>query len=678
MKKKKVLNHLDLYRKNMHFLKSNEPDVYKKILILETAIEEGLYDSKYDLEYLDSSYYDVSFKSSGSYLYGCNSIKKSREICTEIDLDAKSSIFKTFYDYSFDQDTYEIAKKSDTSECRLSAVGQFKSIIGDVFSRGAQLQMSRIVKFIFLGTGLGLHLQMIVDKYNIAVCLILEDDLELFRLSLFVTDYGEINKKTMIFFSVTDEDFLVNRKLDEFMSTDFLYNSFIKFCFFNESKYHLSVKVNSYMTNQSHLVYDYTRLLMNVSRPLGYINQGYKILNLIDSENMIFFQNKKVLILAGGPSLKNELGWIKLNQNKFFIISILRNIKLLEEYEIIPDMVVNIDEFEMCYDDFIFNYKNQDILCNCLFVGSTINHEKVVSSFSKENIFLTQMFFEFKAMYGSLTFPSVGEYALFLSLRLGAGEVYLIGLDLALADDGKTHADMENVIVDSNFDKSQDGGTYGMSLHKTTFYVRGNLRDNVKTTPVLNASVLTIDRHLKLVKNHDIKIFNLSDGSYLAGTIPMQSKCLEVDSFSILDKTNLTERLRNCLLEYASSFLSTDEVAILKRNYMHAVKFRQAIDKLDSFNLLNKYHYSNMLAEILTQIKLFRDNESLYQIVAGYLKFVMPFASYPLMFVAVSQNSIDLNNIKKVLLYQIAQILDDYQDSLSFVNDINEGEKDGY
>ena len=69
--------------------------------------------------------------------------------------------------------------------------------------------MKKLYKFIFLGVGLGLHLTTIHEKLQSNVYFIVEEDLELFRLSLFVTNYKDMSSHgAQLLFSIFDDELM--------------------------------------------------------------------------------------------------------------------------------------------------------------------------------------------------------------------------------------------------------------------------------------------------------------------------------------------------------------------------------------------------------------------------------------------------------------------------------------
>ena len=66
--------------------------------------------------------------------------------------------------------------------------------------------MKNLLKFIFCGVGLGFHIAEIQNKVKSSLIFIMEDNLEIFRLSLFTTNYQSISEQARLFFSIMDDD----------------------------------------------------------------------------------------------------------------------------------------------------------------------------------------------------------------------------------------------------------------------------------------------------------------------------------------------------------------------------------------------------------------------------------------------------------------------------------------
>lgn len=71
--------------------------------------------------------------------------------------------------------------------------------------------MKKIEKFIFLGTLLGRHIPRIAQKVDAEAYLVLERNIEIFRLSLFTVDYTILAQKGVVF-SIMDNQYEEEKK----------------------------------------------------------------------------------------------------------------------------------------------------------------------------------------------------------------------------------------------------------------------------------------------------------------------------------------------------------------------------------------------------------------------------------------------------------------------------------
>ena len=149
------------FENNIKYFELNHPDIYNKLASLDSAIEQGLYQNRYDLIF-NNNYFDVKEFASGDYLYGINSKKYG----------------------------YEVSKD---------------------FSKKSK-------RFVFFGIGLATHLGGILKKVTADRYLIVENDLELFKLSTLVTPYYKFAQDTDLVFSVLDDEEQFLKIAEEFLS----------------------------------------------------------------------------------------------------------------------------------------------------------------------------------------------------------------------------------------------------------------------------------------------------------------------------------------------------------------------------------------------------------------------------------------------------------------------------
>lgn len=168
------------YQNNLNYLENNHPKLFHTLVSLDFAIDAKHYEERYALEYRDEGYFDV------------------KELATEI--------------FLYGEDSKDYAKQ--------------------ILPEKETLEKSQ--KVIFYGTGLATHIPMIdalID--NSAAYLIVEDDLELFRLSLFVVDFSKLAKNVSLFFSVMQERELFNETFTAFYQKEESYNDYIQYFVFS-------------------------------------------------------------------------------------------------------------------------------------------------------------------------------------------------------------------------------------------------------------------------------------------------------------------------------------------------------------------------------------------------------------------------------------------------------------
>lgn len=84
-------------------------------------------------------------------------------------------------------------------------------------------------KVVFVGTLLGLQIEKMILQTDPSVVMIIEPDLELFKLSAFLIDYEILTKTRVTFFSVMDNDQELGDKILSFLFTMFYKNDNISF-----------------------------------------------------------------------------------------------------------------------------------------------------------------------------------------------------------------------------------------------------------------------------------------------------------------------------------------------------------------------------------------------------------------------------------------------------------------
>ena len=104
------------------------------------------------------------------------------------------------------KDRFECESKLDFLRLTLADIQEYTDITKEYFDNQNKRSLKKIDKFIFLGTLLGRHIPKIAKKVNAKAYLILEKNLEIFRLSLFTVDYTVLARNGAIYRLVNEKN----------------------------------------------------------------------------------------------------------------------------------------------------------------------------------------------------------------------------------------------------------------------------------------------------------------------------------------------------------------------------------------------------------------------------------------------------------------------------------------
>ena len=648
------------YTNNLLFFKQKHPKLFEKLNILEIAIESGQYKEKYSLEYKDDSYFDVIDLSTNQYLYNQNSNDFAKEFAKKINFKKSDATIETYYNNQFNKPAAQILDKQDICKSAHTATAPIIHYISSVIPKDST--MKKIYKHVFLGVGLGVHLPTIHDKIKSLSYFIVEDDLELFRLSLFVIDYTYIAKDSILFFSIqeNEQDFQLNFK--SFLEKALAYNHDLKYSMFSN---HYNSKIQfmlSIILSQDHLIYSYDRMLKKNVRTLNILNKNFNFLNIPSLQQQASFKDKPVLVVAAGPSLDKNKEWLKQNHKRFIIISPFVVLKTLKNLNISPDIIVHIDDY---YDEIVKDLKQNlnsfDFIKNSLYIFAPSVTQDMIKMFDKNSIFFIQNpSAVYKKDLGSLQTPSIGEYNYALSLILGAKEIYLLGLDLALdSKTGKTHSDDHHTKKAVNLDTSSTQQT-NATLRESVLKVKGNFDPLVPTTPLFNMSILTMNTIAKTIK--DQKVYNLSNGAYFKKTIPTHAKDVDVEKYSILDKKLLHKNIHDIFKTNASNSLRTQDIQLLHDKQKKARYKKKRIRQFSSKKFKTTQEFIDKYLKLVTTLSNSSDKEmdELSKIFDLYCRYTSHYLIDLFNTIELENHKEHITNIIQILVKQLYKIVDRY------------------
>ncbi|MDY0327022.1 MAG: DUF115 domain-containing protein, partial [Arcobacteraceae bacterium] len=313
---------LNIYHKNIEYLKLNNTFIYNKIKTFESRNIENWYidfiDNRFELSNID-----------GTKVYNCNPFFDANYRANNINNNPSFTLINSL-GYHKGVSKYE------------DSINAYEFINEFIQSPNDYQPSNLKQKFIFIGTLLGVHINDIHRIKNAKAYLIIEPNIEIFRLSLFLCDYTEVSASSKIFFCIDFDDFEFNTTIKEFLDYKYEYNHIIPFELASNNEAYLIEKLNIQLLDNSEMIYPFSEYIISLKRGYRYFTESKnKILDI--SPNKKYLQNLPILFLGAGPSLPPNLEWIYMNQDNFFIIAASATLKRLEVLGIIPDIILIVD-----------------------------------------------------------------------------------------------------------------------------------------------------------------------------------------------------------------------------------------------------------------------------------------------------------------------------------------------
>lgn len=585
------------FQNNLAYLQTYHHAIYEKITLLNSLIEEGQYLEHYALEYKEESYFDVCELSTQQYLYNENSLKSAQRVIEAYNLKKTGGVFKAQkYCYATDEQA-EIIDKSELSFhnslwATIKIINYTKKYAND------STYMKRSNKVMFLGIGLGLYIQGLIEKLNPRVVFIKERNLEIFRLSLFIIDYEKALQNCIVYFSLTDDELQERETFIEFLNTGNNYNLNIKHIPFTLNYQSELQRLQSHVLSQSYINYGYSAILLRYIDSPKYLVQNYAFMNIMTRYHGIegnILSEKPVLMVFSGPSTSKNIEWLKANKERFIIVSALSTCRLLNAHGIKPNIVVHIDpgaeQTTHLFEGLDVESYFKDVIT---LLASNVD-ELTVNRFNKDNIYFIEQGTEYKKGFGYFSAPSVGEYTLGIMMILGVSYLYMLGIDLAL--------DPETMQTHGGYHSFQTTGTINtknasLDPNASATYVKGNFIEKI---PTLESYKLSIEQAAlfteKLKKEHH-HIYNLSNGAYLERCDPLRIENVDWSVYEKLKYTDIQAKIATFFDKISESQFTKEDRAQMSYQVHEAKKLEKMI------RIFQKKKYANQVAYLETLAKL--------------------------------------------------------------------------
>lgn len=550
-----------IYTNNLVYFKKYHPNIFNKIVIFEnTNIYncELLFNNNFELVRNKKTVYncDPFFDSQ----HRVKKLKESESIFSMINI--KDKYINTYNNLNID--------------CA-SFLNEYLELINNKYIQIAE-------KFIFLGTILGVHINDIIKEYNYKSYLIIENNIEIFRLSMFLTDYTILDKKSKIFFCIAEEN--KDSILKDFINYLPELNHQIKFELASENEITLISEISQLLLTYNLFNYPFSEYAISFLRGQYYFKHNKRLLKLDKKYNVL--KDKKVLFLGGGLSLQKYIDFVKENKTSFIIVCVAATLKTLEKHQINPDIIISSDSRASILEQFNID---QSIYKNSIIIASNKTDLTVIEKLNNKNLFFFNDSLEIFPLTGTNIGVNVGNTGYSILLKLGVKEIFLLGFDASVDKKiGKSHSNSNIKKSFSEFNILKEDKIHN---HETIFPIKGNLEDIVYTTNHYNNMIREMEN---INSQYNVETFNLSNGAHIKGT-----KSLKCTNLNFPVQTTTLDEIRNKLLKICKTSITENDkkVEILFREHLKILKNISRENLYETFNLIYKHNEKSILLQIM-------------------------------------------------------------------------------
>ncbi len=374
---------------------------------------------------------------------------------------------------------------------------------------------------IFLGIYTGLHIAQYLNTTVVKDVIFIEPDMECLALSCFFLDYSAIHRSFGKVVMHVGQNMPEN-PIDYLLSTATVTSSVwlrmlpaYPFGTFDEIIRRVSIRWNAF--HEIRVPFD--RELRNLSYGARNLKAGLPVLAAAPKLS----EGSRIVLVASGPSLANDLSWLKENRDKLIVISAHSAVRVLRGAGIKPDFQCTLDteidepllkKLDLYHDVPLIAYYKAD--------PKLFEDFREVLLFTEENK-ANVVDFNFKLAY---THPTSGNVAVALAVCFRPSVIYLAGLDLGFRDASQSHAP-------GTWHDDDEGAGHGATQAADVLPADANFEQsagNIFTYSYLNNARIGIELSLSTVMDAT-RVANLSDGIRIANSTPTRSADESIESY---------------------------------------------------------------------------------------------------------------------------------------------------
>lgn len=487
--------------------------------------------------YSESGVPNVSFEDSNKPFYPEDPIEYCRkQIISELEkVNIQSDKYPPHYD-PFGQ--YSIRYLNRLIE--IDTQNKFSSEI-------SPLKTGSVASCILIGVGLGYQIAELFERIEICNTILIEPDPDIFFASLHTFDW--INLLEFVFqndlaFNVIlgQPDNLLNQIEDIGLKNgEFLLNSRLMIIHtYNEDSLCIIKKLLDYKTILFRSGF-FDDILFGCCHSIRAILDHRKFVK--NNVGLGKYKELPVFIVGSGPSLDNDLAFIRKNQDKAIIIACGTALDTLYHSGIKPDFYACTERTPVI-SQALQAIPDKDFIRDLIIISTNVCNPNTLVYFKNTALFIKDnepLLPYIQKMTGkiswvqssSLSNPFVANCGVSGAIYLGFENLYLFGIDCGKVNEEQdNHAG--NTTLYNKHGVPDNGGAYWLNS-KT----KGNFREETLTNTLFYRSGKNIGALLS--RNSSVSCCNCSDGIFIENTKPVHSEnlCQLFESFTEINKEKL-------------------------------------------------------------------------------------------------------------------------------------------
>lgn len=291
-------------------------------------------------------------------------------------------------------------------------------------------------------------------------------------------------------------------------------------------------------------------------------------------------------VIASGPSLDDNLDWLRDHQDQLTMIASASSLGSLVRAGITPDILVLLEMSSIVFDDIAELYSEGYSLSDIILISSSSIDPRVPLFFSSNHIFFhrpllapSSLFDDEREAFLPQAGPQAANAALEVALQLGSRNLLLFGCDFAC----------------ESMDKPRSANAMGTSPRDMTLPIRGRLGKTVYTTPQLSTTCQFFENIINL---YGANVVSIGNGAYMKSVKAIQSADdLPADIISSLKKLSKKDANNS----FSARKVTPDKIRKVLVDSLNETKtaFASLRDSLDSFDFLS-YPVARILASYLS------------------------------------------------------------------------------